>query len=119
MSKKEKRGKAMSQKAIAVLKIERVVEDSNGKILGKLSAKIWYVPHDPRYPLGIKYSLQFAKWTENGFDRNFLRYDNYCGHGDHKHIRGKRFPYKFVDVETLISDFNSDAQKLLGFSLIP
>ncbi|MEO2065163.1 MAG: DUF6516 family protein [Desulfurobacteriaceae bacterium] len=110
----------MSHKATPLLKIERVVEDPNsGKILGKLSVKIWYVPHDSRYPSGIKYSLQFAKWTGSGFDRNYLRYDNYCGHGDHKHIRGERLPYEFVDVNTLISDFNSDAQRLLDFSLIP
>jgi hypothetical protein len=110
----------MSQKATPLLKIERVVIDpDSGEILGKLSVKIWYVPHDSRYPFGIKYSLQFAKLMGNDFDRDYLRYDNYCGHGDHKHIRGKRFPYKFVDVDTLIADFNSDAKELLGFSLIP
>ena len=110
----------MSQKATPLLRIERVVIDpGSGEILGKLSVKIWSVPHDSRYPSGIKYSLQFARWSGSGFDRNYLRYDNYCGHGDHKHIRGKRLPYRFTDVDTLIADFNSDAEKLLGFSLIP
>ena len=102
-----------------VLEITRVVQDSSGKLLGKLSVKIWYVPNDPRYPHKIKYSLQFAKWSGSGYDNNFLRYDNYCGHGDHKHIRGKRLPYKFVDINTLINDFNSDAVRLVGFKLIP
>ena len=110
----------MNQKAKLILDINRVVEDPiTGNILGKLSAKVWYVPHDLRYPNGIKYSLQFARWTGNGYDNNYLRYDNYRGHGDHKHIHGQRLPYRFVNVNTLIKDFNSDAVKLVGFKLIP
>ena len=65
----------------------------------------------------IKYSLQLMKLEADGYtvkDQEFLRYDNYGGHGHHKHILGKRYMYAFVSVEKLLEDFNKDAEKLIG-----
>jgi len=101
-----------------LVKLEEPIYDSSGNLIGKLSVKILKVPPDQYHPHGVKYSLQFAKWTGNGYDSEYLRYDNYAKHGDHKHIQGKRFPYQFRGVKQLINDFNQDAVKLLGMPLI-
>ena len=101
---------------VVLLRFKRPI-DRDG-IKGVLEVKVYKVPEE-QVPHGFKYSLQFAKWTGSGWDSNFLRYDNFCGHTDHKHIKGQRFPYKFTDVDALIRDFNADARELLGFELIP
>ena len=40
-----------------------------------------------------------------------LRYDNESGEGDHKHVRERQVTYRFVDLETLQSDFWRDVEK--------
>jgi hypothetical protein len=40
-----------------------------------------------------------------------LRYDNEAGKGDHRHIGDMEEPYRFVDANTLLSDFWRDVQK--------
>ncbi len=37
-----------------------------------------------------------------------VRYDNETGKGDHRHYMEKEETYHFVDVETLIDDFQKD-----------
>jgi len=101
-----------------LVKLEKLICDSEGNLIGKLSVKILEVPPDSYCPHGIRYSLQFAKWTGNSYCSDFLRYDNYGKHGDHKHIRGRRMPYRFTGVKQLIRDFNEDAIKLLGMPLV-
>ena len=105
-------------KAKLLLRLENPIYDSKGNLIGKLSVRILKVPPDRHHPHGVKYSLQFAKWTGNGYDNDFLRYDNHAKHGDHKHIRGQRLPYQFRGVRQLINDFNQDAIRLLGMPLI-
>jgi hypothetical protein len=39
-----------------------------------------------------------------------LRYDNERGKGDHRHIQGIEYPYKFSDLATLRSDFMRDVE---------
>ena len=40
-----------------------------------------------------------------------IRYDNEAGKGDHRHIRNRESSYVFVDVETLLADFQRDIRK--------
>lgn len=37
-----------------------------------------------------------------------LRYDNEAGKGDHKHLNGREFAYRFTSVQTLLIDFWRD-----------
>jgi hypothetical protein len=39
-----------------------------------------------------------------------LRCDNEAGKGDYKHVEDKEFPYRFLDVDTLLNDFRSDVK---------
>jgi Family of unknown function (DUF6516) len=39
-----------------------------------------------------------------------LRYDNERGKGDHKHLYGVEYPYKFSNLKALIADFNKDLE---------
>lgn len=40
-----------------------------------------------------------------------IRYDNEAGKGDHRHFRNRESSYVFVDVETLLTDFQRDIRK--------
>lgn len=40
-----------------------------------------------------------------------LRYDNEAGKGDHIHRGTTELGYRFVDVDTLLSDFRTDTEK--------
>ena len=42
-----------------------------------------------------------------------LRYDNEAGKGDHKHLGRREAPYRFVDLDTLQSDFWEDVATCL------
>jgi hypothetical protein len=37
-----------------------------------------------------------------------LRYDNEAGKGDHRHVKGRETPYRFVDIDELQADFWRD-----------
>ncbi len=39
-----------------------------------------------------------------------LRYDNETNKGDHKHIGGDEFPYRFTSPQALIDDFWNDVE---------
>lgn len=43
-----------------------------------------------------------------------MRYDNKSGKGDHRHIRGREAPYRFVSLAKLRRDFESDIEKFGG-----
>ena len=43
-----------------------------------------------------------------------VRYDNETGKGDHRHIGDQQEVYRFTDVETLVSDFLEDIEKVRG-----
>lgn len=40
--------------------------------------------------------------------REFVRYDNERGKGDHKHVAGVEMDYEFVTLDKLLDDFESD-----------
>ena len=70
---------------------------------------IWKLSENTKdFPLGIKYRLYYG--ASDG--KCLVRYDNEKGKGDHKHILGKEYPYKFKSVEQLIQDFIDDINKL-------
>jgi len=60
-------------------------------------------------PYGYKYSLVYI--VE---DTRVIGYDNAEGKGDHRHIRGKTEPYKFVSLRKLANDFYRDIERKRG-----
>lgn len=60
-------------------------------------------------PHGLKYRLVYAR-----HGRRLVGYDNERGKGDHKHIGDKQFPYMFVSVDQLVSDFMADVKHHAG-----
>lgn len=73
---------------------------------------IWQVPKPVRGSChGLKYRLLY------GYpDTRIIGYDNEAGKGDHRHLRGKEFVYRFVSVERLIADFMTDIRRERGES---
>ena len=68
---------------------------------------LWQLPH----PLAgsthrFKYRLAYVVAGEC-----VIRYDNEAGKGDHRHIGNRESSYAFVDVETLLGDFQRDIRK--------
>lgn len=68
--------------------------------------KIWQVPATKDKPRGLKYSFVYIVSGER-----IIGYDNAEGKGDHRHYRGKEYPYKFQSVEKLWKDFKSDIKR--------
>jgi hypothetical protein len=42
-----------------------------------------------------------------------LRYDNEAGKGDHRHVGGKEYEYRFKNAEQLLADFWSEVEEML------
>ena len=84
-------------------------------MLGIIDMRIYQIPQREAYEEGVKYALTFAHLNPftGEFEGDYLRYDNYKGHGHHKHIKGKREVYDFEDIDKLIKDFYSDLEKIL------
>ncbi|MAE43204.1 hypothetical protein CMO93_05510 [Candidatus Woesearchaeota archaeon] len=76
----------------------------NGDII---DISIQEVKKSEDYPEGVRYSLVYVR---DG--KNLVRYDNYMGHGHHKHIGNRRKEYEFKDEWQLFSDFEEDLNKL-------
>lgn len=71
--------------------------------------KIWRLPAaTAERPHGLKYSLFFGLRGER-----IVGYDNETGKGDHRHLRGREEPYRFIDLETMIADFQKDVTREL------
>jgi len=71
---------------------------------------VWQLPRaTPERPLALKYRLYFGR-----SGKCLVRYDNETGKGDHRHIRGKETPYRFVSLAKLRHDFESDMRKYGG-----
>lgn len=69
---------------------------------------IWRVPKaTPDRPHGIKYRLYFG--SADG--ECLVRYDNELGKGDHRHYGARETGYRFMNVETLMSDFLADVAR--------
>jgi hypothetical protein len=75
---------------------------------------LWELPIKSKdRPHGLKYSLYYG--SADGVC--IVRYDNEIGKGDHKHMREIEEPYSFINVETLIADFNTDIATARGGGL--
>ncbi len=105
----------MTNKKARLIFRHRQVIFKEGKLVGIVDMRIFEVPQKEAYEEGIKYSLTFARFNPNtgSFEGDYLRYDNYKGHGHHRHIKGRREPYTFESVDTLIEDFYKDLNKIL------
>lgn len=68
--------------------------------------KIWRVPESQSKPLALKYSFAYIVNNER-----IIGYDNYEHKGDHRHYRGKEYPYEFKGLERLWQDFNNDIER--------
>jgi hypothetical protein len=85
---------------------EKIVRD-DGAIVELV---IWQLPRaTPDRPHALKYRFYFGRGG-----RCLVRYDNETGKGDHRHIRGKETPYRFVSLARLRRDFESDMRKYGG-----
>jgi len=68
---------------------------------------IWKVPQ--RIPgCNHSYKYRLALVVESCC---VLRYDNETGKGDHKHVREREVPYRFVNLITLQADFWRDVEE--------
>lgn len=68
---------------------------------------IWSVPKPVKgsaHP--YKYRLF---WGRHG--KRIVGYDNERGKGDHCHLDGREYPYRFISVEALIADFYSEVDR--------
>lgn len=74
---------------------------------GVVEMVVWKVPL-PVLPSThrFKYRLVFVR---DG--RRLVGYDNERGKGDHKHISGRELSYRFVDIDTLMSNLLRDVEK--------
>ena len=90
----------------ALLLHEKVVL-ADGAILELV---IWKLPKaTPDRPHGLKYRLYFGRGG-----KCLVRYDNESGKGDHRHVRGRERPYRFVSIERLRQDFEADLSRYGG-----
>jgi hypothetical protein len=81
---------------------------------GVLVLKVFKIEPDAERPCGYHYSLAYIPfWVEDKRQKqNYLRYDN-AHDGPHKHKRGRRLPYTFKSVKTLLLDFLSELLEML------
>ena len=68
--------------------------------------KIWRVPHSEDKPHGLKYSFAYIVAEER-----VIGYDNSEGKGDHRHHKGREYPYKFQGLDRLWRDFNNEVAR--------
>lgn len=75
---------------------------------GVVEMVVWRAPQPvPPSQHPFKYRLVFVR---NG--QRLLGCDNERGKGDHKHLGGREWRYRFTDIDTLIADFLNDVEKL-------
>lgn len=86
-----------------LIRHEKVIDELDNTI----EIKMWALPNPtPDRPHGYKYSLVYI--VE---DERVIGYDDAEGKGDHRHIKGKTEPYKFISLRKLAHDFYNDIEK--------
>ena len=85
---------------------ELVLRSRNSLLGGVVEMVVWKVPL-PVPPCGhaFKYRLAFVREGQR-----VVGYDNERGKGGHKHIDGREFQYRFIDIDTLMRDFLRDVE---------
>lgn len=86
-----------------LIKHRKAIDEEDNTI----EVKMWQLPQPTKdKPHGYKYSLVYIV-----DDVRVIGYDNAEGKGDHRHIRGKTKPYKFISLSKLAEDFYKDIDK--------
>jgi hypothetical protein len=68
---------------------------------GIVQMRVWRVPEPvPPSEHGFKYRLFYGQGA-----KRIVGFDNERGKGDHCHLDGVEYPYRFVDIDRLIEDF--------------
>jgi hypothetical protein len=83
--------------------VHRRVIEPDGSLV---EIKIWQVSKSSRQPHGFKYSLVYVVG-----EKRILGYDN-AHDRDHRHLRDKDYPYRFVSPAGLIQDFLHDLSEI-------
>jgi len=68
---------------------------------------IWRVP---RAVIGSHHGFKYRLYFGKGGQR-IVGYDNERGKGDHRHVLGREFAYRFTSPEQLIVDFLADVEE--------
>lgn len=85
---------------------EKIVRDDGAVV----ELVIWQLPRaTSERPHALKYRLYFGRGG-----KCLVRYDNESGKGDHRHVRGKETPYRFVSLAKLRRDFELDVRRCGG-----
>jgi len=71
---------------------------------------VWRVPKSVRGS-SHPYKYRLALIVD---DICVMRYDNEAGKGDHKHIGDRQLSYKFVDIDTLLADFDAAVDRWMN-----
>lgn len=68
---------------------------------------VWKAPNPvPPTEHGFKYRLVYVVENER-----VIGFDNEIGKGDHKHIGGEQYPYQFIDIDRLLTDFFMEVEQ--------
>jgi hypothetical protein len=74
---------------------------------GVVEMVVWKVPTPvPPSSHAFKYRLVYVREGQR-----LVGYDNERGKGDHKHVDGREWTYRFIDIDTLMSDFLRDVER--------
>lgn len=79
-------------------------KEPNGDII---EMKFLEVPKSDSNPEGTSYSFVYIRKG-----KRLVGYDNFEGHGHHRHVKDRIEPYDFVDKWELIEDFMEDVNKI-------
>ena len=75
---------------------------------GVVEMTVWSVPLPvPPSEHAFKYRLVFVRGGQR-----LVGYDNERGKGDHRHVGGREYKYRFTDIDTLVGDFQRDVERL-------
>ncbi len=89
-----------------LIRHEKVIDELGNNI----EIKMWQLPKPTKdRPHGYKYSLVYI-----ADDERIIGYDNAEGKGEHRHIRERVEPYRFVSIKKLVQDFYSDIERYKG-----
>ncbi|KXF74853.1 hypothetical protein ATN84_21740 [Paramesorhizobium deserti] len=89
-------------KAIKITELKNVQADGSS-----IQFVIWKLP-TPVSPTthGFKYRMVYIRHGER-----VVGFDNERGKGDHMHLDGQEFPYRFTTLDQLIEDFMAEVEK--------
>ena len=78
-----------------------------------IEMKVWAFDKNNKYPDGFSYTLIFID-PKSKFK---ILMDNHYPKGHHYHIGKDEFPYVFVNIEKLVSDFKGLILEHTGFKI--